>query len=363
MSTSSVPHSDVSQQIKAISYQLNSLRLQGLTRANSDQRLVLCLHGWLDNAASFLPLLENFDSYNMIAIDWPGHGHSDHRSAGAHYHFFDYVYDLLELCEVNEWKPIDIVGHSMGGMIGSAFASAFPEKVRSLTLIDSLGFIYADETKATAQLRSAMTARLKNNQSIQRNTTRYFSKATAIKARLSVSDLTEKNAALLVQRSLLEKPIYNHDDSDSSYCSNSFGNPLGNPLGNKSVNNSFSNRFSNKGCGKDYSKVTSQEKHIVTRELATNDEAEFCWRSDNRLRTLSPYRLTLGQAKQFMKDIKCPVKLIYADNGLTMIKEFLPIAEALIDNFSSEVLSGGHHIHMERPIEVASMIKSFISKI
>jgi pimeloyl-ACP methyl ester carboxylesterase len=182
----------------------------------------------------------------------------------------------------------------MGGMIGSAFAAAFPEKVRSLTLIDALGFIYSDEEKATEQLRLAMISRLKNNQSAGRNKTRYFSKETAVKARLSVSDLTDRDASLLVDRSLLQKG------------------------------------------------------------------EEFCWRSDNKLRTLSPYRLTLGQARQLMKDIECPVKLIYATKGLKMIQEYLPLAEQLIKSFSAETLVGGHHIHMEQPIEVAKIIKHFL---
>ena len=304
--------------VKPVSYQLSALTLKGLARvseqASADkQNVVLCLHGWLDNAASFLPLLSCFEHNNIIAIDWPGHGHSEHRSAGAHYHFFDYVYDLLELCEVNQWQQVDIIGHSMGGMIGTAFAAAFPEKVRSLTLIDALGFICADEKKATQQLRSAMTARFKNHQAIAINKARTFSKATAVKARLSVSDLAEENATLLVERALKQKTV------------------------------------ALKTLGQDNSSEEVQEKLT-----------QYCWRSDNRLRTLSPYRLTLGQAKQLMQDIQCPVKLIYASRGLTMIPEYLPTAKKLIKNFSIVKLEGGHHIHMEQPNQVAKVIEQFL---
>ncbi|MBU2891953.1 alpha/beta hydrolase [Colwellia sp. D2M02] len=306
--------------IAPIAYQLNALTLAGLTCVNksspnnnvthsndnhananhSNERIVLCLHGWLDNAASFLPLLEALNKTDLlntkvIAIDWPGHGLSEHRSPGAHYHFFDYVYDLLELLEINQWQKVDVVGHSMGGMIASAFAAAFPEKVRTLTLIDALGFICEDESQATQQLRKGMQARLKNKQAQQRNPIRYFPLSTAVKARLLVSDLTENNATLLVKRGLLET------------------------------------------------------------------EQGMCWRSDSRLRILSPYRLTLGQAQQMMQDIQCPVKLIYADRGLKMVQEHLATATQLIANFSVTELHGGHHIHMENPSEVTKILNEFWS--
>ncbi|NVK25415.1 MAG: hypothetical protein HWE10_10850, partial [Gammaproteobacteria bacterium] len=43
------------------------------------QEPVLALHGWLDNAASFIPLIQNIPTVNWTAIDLPGHGASFHR--------------------------------------------------------------------------------------------------------------------------------------------------------------------------------------------------------------------------------------------------------------------------------------------
>jgi pimeloyl-ACP methyl ester carboxylesterase len=37
----------------------------------------LCLHGWLDNCASFEPLFERTADLNLTAVDLPGHGLSD----------------------------------------------------------------------------------------------------------------------------------------------------------------------------------------------------------------------------------------------------------------------------------------------
>ena len=273
---------------------------------------MLCLHGWLDNAASFIPLMsalpdEILENRRFIAIDWPGHGQSSHRSDDAHYHFFDYVYDLLALFEINGWdkvteqsgQGIDIVAHSMGAMVASAFAAAFTEKVKSLTLIDSLGFIYADAEESSNQLRKGLLSRLKTSQVIEKNNQRCFSKETAIKARLAVSDLNQEDAYLLVNRSL--KKV---DDSDSKGDS-------------------------------------------------------YRWRSDPRLRTISPYRLTKAQAKQLIRDIQCPVQLIYGDKGMAMVQQGIDNFSQLINNLSLVKINGGHHVHMQQPKQVLKLLSGF----
>lgn len=300
--------------IEKITYQVNGRVVAGLSCGNNNAKPVLCLHGWLDNAASFIPLMsalptEMLINNQFVAIDWPGHGQSSHRSHDAHYHFFDYVYDLLELFEINNWHfaeegaeesgegGIDIVAHSMGAMVASAFAAAFPEKVKSLTLIDSLGFICANAEESTAQLRKGMLSRLKTAQITAKNSQRYFTKETAVKARLAVSDLTEENATLLVNRSL--------------------------------------------------SKV----------------EEGYCWRSDPRLRTISPYRITMEQAKQLIADIHCPVQLIYGDKGMAMVQQGIDNFALLLKEFSMIKLKGGHHVHMEQSdILVKSLYRFWLAK-
>ena len=76
---------------------------------------VLALHGWLDNAASFshlAPLLLE-QQLEITAIDFPGHGWSDHRAPGHNYGFIDYVMDLQAVIKQMD-QPLTLLCHSAG---------------------------------------------------------------------------------------------------------------------------------------------------------------------------------------------------------------------------------------------------------
>ena len=264
-----------------------------LTTGNSNDELVICLHGWLDNAASFLPLLPLLKEKRVIALDWPGHGHSSHRGADAYYHFIDYVFDLLSLFEQNKWQKVHIVGHSMGAMVASAFAAAFPERVASLTLIDAFGFIYADGKEAAKLLREGMLSRLAVKQKTKNN---HPSLDAAIQARVMVSDLSKENAALIVKRGIKE------------------------------------------------------------------NEAGWQWRSDPRLRTSSPYRLTIEQANALVSGLsQCPLLLIYGNKGMEMVQRGIKEFKNLVPEMKIIELQGGHHVHMEQTEQTAKAILTFIN--
>lgn len=180
--------------------QRDNFSLTGLAIGEGDAP-ILCLHGWLDNAASFVPMFNELSDEHAVAVDWPGHGHSSHRGQDAHYHFYDYVYDLLSLYDEQNWDNLHIVAHSMGGMIASAFAAAFPEKVKSLTLIDSIGFVVANADKTTAQLREGMLSRIKL---LDKKKPIHKTIESAVQARMQVSDLNYENAFQLCQRGVTQ---------------------------------------------------------------------------------------------------------------------------------------------------------------
>ncbi|TWX64277.1 alpha/beta fold hydrolase [Colwellia sp. C1TZA3] len=184
---------------KTVEFDVNGRKISGISHGDEQGRLLLCLHGWLDNAASFQPLMPYLSNYHVIAIDWPGHGLSEHRGVDAHYHFLDWVYDLLSLFRSQQWQAIDIIGHSMGGMVASAFAAAFPEHVKSLTLIDSIGVLTSDVTTTTKQLRKGLLSRVTRDNKAKKYHT---SLNSAVAARVLVSDLSTDNATIIVKRGI-----------------------------------------------------------------------------------------------------------------------------------------------------------------
>lgn len=158
---------------------------------------ILCLHGWLDNAASFIPLAAELADYELLALDFPGHGLSAHRSADAHYHFVDWVADIALLCQQQGWQHLTVIGHSMGGMVATALAASFPELVKKLILIDSLGFITNEADDCPQQLRLGIESRHRLTHSRK---PRYQSVQQAAEARQKQSDFSLTEALLLAQR-------------------------------------------------------------------------------------------------------------------------------------------------------------------
>nr|AMK51987.1 alpha/beta hydrolase fold carboxyl esterase [uncultured bacterium] len=122
---------------------------------------IVALHGWLDNCRSFARLApELTDLGDVYAVDLAGHGHSDHRPPGQGYPLMEYVADLEELLDSHFSGPVDLVSHSLGGIVSILFAAAFPEKVRKVAMIDSLGPISKPPEELVDQLRRSIRKRL-----------------------------------------------------------------------------------------------------------------------------------------------------------------------------------------------------------
>ena len=73
--------------------------LAALAWGNKGDSPVLAIHGWLDNAASFLPLEPYLSKINTVALDMPGPGYSQHRGVGEFYPFLDYVSVIHDVVE------------------------------------------------------------------------------------------------------------------------------------------------------------------------------------------------------------------------------------------------------------------------
>ena len=161
---------------------------------------LLALHGWLDNAASFIPLLPHLAEFDVVALDLPGHGGSAHRLPGYDYVFVDWIHDVLDVLDALGWSRASLLGHSMGGAIATVVAASAPERVDKLALIEALGPIAGKADEAGVRLRQAVTARraLDGNKS-QRV---IADLEIAVDSRLAASQMTREAARLIVTRNL-----------------------------------------------------------------------------------------------------------------------------------------------------------------
>ena len=172
--------------------------LEGLHWSRPGAPKVLCLHGWLDNAASFVPLSHYLEDFDLLALDFAGHGFSSHRPETSRYYFPDNMFDVDAALDVLGWEKCHIIGHSMGGGIASGFAAASPERVDRLVLLDAVGILTLPAEQAAKQLRLSIKSVRKKPGTLRP----YNSVEDAMLARQKDSDLSDEAARLLCERSL-----------------------------------------------------------------------------------------------------------------------------------------------------------------
>lgn len=164
----------------------------------------LALHGWLDNAAAMLPLLQhlhNVDGAHSLSLDLPGHGLSEHTEAHVHAPFVDYLDHALRALNAcfGTDACVDIIGHSMGGGIATLVAACFPERVRRLILIDAIGPLAAPTDRFAADLRAGIVARHKGPS----NKPFYATLDDAVNARTGQFGIEREQVLQFIERSLL----------------------------------------------------------------------------------------------------------------------------------------------------------------
>jgi pimeloyl-ACP methyl ester carboxylesterase len=172
--------------------------LEALHWSNPGAPKVLCLHGWLDNAASFVPLSAYLEDFDLLALDFAGHGFSSHRPASSRYYFPENLFDVDAVLDVLGWEKCHLIGHSMGGGIATGLAAAAPERVGRLVSLDAVGILTLPTDKAARQLRLSMKS-VRKDASFLRP---YESVEEAVLARQKASTISDEAARLICERSL-----------------------------------------------------------------------------------------------------------------------------------------------------------------
>ena len=175
-------------------------RIAGLRQGEAGQPRVLALHGWLDNAASYVPLAAHLGGLDLVAPDLPGHGRSVHLPPGADYSFAGALHTVLDIADALGWPSFALLGHSMGAGIASMVAAACPARVERLLAIEALGALPEVPERTTARMREAVAA----TRALPAKRLRVFTDLeTAVRARMQANGLTEPVARLLVERGVV----------------------------------------------------------------------------------------------------------------------------------------------------------------
>jgi pimeloyl-ACP methyl ester carboxylesterase len=74
---------------------------------------ILLLHGFTDNANSFFFLAPKLarEGFCCVAIEFTGHGRSDHSNTQTSH--FSYVYDVVDVADTLQLQQFHLIGHSM----------------------------------------------------------------------------------------------------------------------------------------------------------------------------------------------------------------------------------------------------------
>ena len=120
--------------------QLKSGRVHARRIGSPHAPLVLMLHGLSAHLHSFDFIAEQFAGRNLqlVAVDLRGRGRSEITPPGS-YGMAAHARDVLEIATLLDADQFDLIGWSMGALIGIAVANLAPQRLRHLVLIDHAG--------------------------------------------------------------------------------------------------------------------------------------------------------------------------------------------------------------------------------
>ncbi|MGG4454385.1 alpha/beta fold hydrolase [Brevibacillus porteri] len=125
-------------------FQSGDVKLSYLDFGGDSQRVLLLLHGHMNDARTFSEFASRFTDWRVIGLDQRGHGWSEH-APDTNYSRDSYLNDIFAFIKtVLDGAPVTIVGHSLGGVNAYQFAARYPELVNAVIVEDIGVEIMAD---------------------------------------------------------------------------------------------------------------------------------------------------------------------------------------------------------------------------
>lgn len=172
-------------------------KIAALKSVSGSKHKILCLHGWLDNANSFKPLLPLINSAEIIAVDLPGHGYSEHQPCT--YSMAAQSHTALATADALGWDKFSFIGHSLGGCIAPFATVAAGDRIEKLVLIEAAG----PRSEPAESLPDRLTQFHKDMGRPEKYRSRFFDSIDqAIESRLRANKMSHESARLIVERQL-----------------------------------------------------------------------------------------------------------------------------------------------------------------
>lgn len=262
---------------------------------------LLCLHGAQDNAGSFDPLLEKLDGgWQAVALDFTGHGLSSHLPRGCIYTMTHLMFDIAHAVQFLGWDQFNLLGHSIGGLVGHRYACIFPEKVSKLILVEGFGEIYEARSQLLGTLRTTLQSFLR-----------------------------------LEEKDFSQQPSYTEEEIMALYAKMPWG------------------------CIR-----ADDVKVLMKRGCQLQADGRYTFTRDIRLKAFYWDKVDKAALDPWWKSFKNDILVLDAVPGFGSCSvqngRMINALKKHCRTFQMAVLDGDHHIHMNQPELVASYIRPFL---
>lgn len=287
------------------------------TTRNGNKR-ILFLHGWLDNCRSFhilAPSLLDADT-ELVAIDFPGHGLSSHKSADAPPTVMsDAAFYVAEAVGQLEWDSFVLIGHSMGAAVSVIYAAAFPEQISRLVLLEAAGPLSRNGRNVAKDVRACIERRQAGNPFLY---SQFNTMSTAKEPRVYPS------IDLAVETRCKTATLF----PGNQYLS------------------------------------TEASLQMVQRATIAAKGGGVQFRHDPRLQWPSLQYMTDEQVEGLYTDVQCPVCLLLAEDGWPIDETRKEATMSRLQPVVFKTLEGSHHFHAdpETAGAVAEQVRAFLGQ-
>ena len=274
------------------------LRLHYLDWGNAEAPPLLLVHGNRDHAHNWDWVAERLrDEYHVVALDLRGHGDSQ-WSAGASYGMADYVYDLAQLIHQQQFGPLRIVAHSLGGYVALRYAGVFPEHVVRVVVVEGTG-----PPVVPVEQRDSPPLRYR----------RWIESGQALACRIP----------------------RRYPSLDEAFARMQEANPHLSP---------------------------EQARHLTVHGVNQNEDGSYSWKFDNAVHGTGMLDLGPEETRQIWQNIACPVLLVYGSESWQQgWADPADVAPYFADAHAEIVAHAGHWVQHDQLDAFVALVRSFLA--